>query len=234
MDLIEVQCWRCGRMTACAATWTGIRLCVDCRRLRYGLDIGYGVGAPIGTWHPTIARVLPGQLRPPVVKAAAERPGPAYRIVVPMRELRQAEHARLPDMARLAELMSPRGAVMTGLTYAMAEEIATATLLESVALRFRLADGRRGAALWWDWRWRGALMQGGGGLITREHLEALVTGAPWPPPAVTCPRCGAEARKNANGTPRAHGPKRRCRGYWVSLALNSWGMRINPEERIAG
>jgi hypothetical protein len=231
MNLIEVQCWRCGRDTACAASWQGLRLCVDCRRLRYGLEIGYGVGAPIGEWHPTIARWSPHPASP---MAPRVPPAPAYRIVVPMRDVRPAELERIPDVTRLAELLDPRGAVCTGLTYAMAEEIATATLVESVALRFRLADGRAGVALWWDWRWHGALVQGGPGRITREHLEALVTGAPWPPPAVTCPRCLAEVRENADGSPRAHGPKRKCKGYWPSLMDCCWSKPISPSGRIVG
>lgn len=229
MDLIEVQCWRCGRMTACAAGWTGLRLCVDCRRLRYGLKIDAGVGSPIGRWHPTIARWSPAPqaVKPPFQPAAP----PAYRIVVPMRDVRPAELARLPDVTRLAELLEPRGAVCGGLTYAMAEEIATATLVESVALRFRLADGRAGVALWWDWCWRGALLAGGPGRITREHLEAIVTGASWPPPAVICPRCSAEVRKNADGSPRAHGPKRKCKGVWLSLMDCCWSKPVKEVPR---
>lgn len=158
---------------------------------------------------------------------------PAYRIIVPARDVTAAELKRLPDVTRLAELLAPRAGVCGGLTYAMAEEIATATLIESVALRFVLADGRAGVALWWDWRWHGAIVREIG-TLTLEHLEAVITGAVWPPPLDACPRCGTQVRRNVDGSLRAHGKRRRCRGYWVSLADRSWGMLITVEERIAG
>lgn len=130
-------------------------------------------------------------------------PPPAYRIIVPARDVTAAELKRLPDVTRLAGLLVPRGGVCGGLTYAMAEEIATAMLVESVALRFTLADGRRGAAFWWDWRWHGAIVREVG-TLTREHLEAVITGATWPPPLMGCPRCGRPVRENKDKTLRAH------------------------------
>jgi hypothetical protein len=138
-----------------------------------------------------------------VSPAQQQAPPAAYRILVPARELTAAERKRLPDVTRLAELFDPRGGVYAGLTYAMAEEIATATLIESVALRFVLADGRRGVALWWDWRWHGAIIREIG-MLTREHLEAVITGAPWPPPLLPCPRCETPVRRNKDGSTRAH------------------------------
>lgn len=128
---------------------------------------------------------------------------PAYRIIVPARSVTVAELKRLPDVTRLAELLAPRGGVCGGLTYAMAEEIATATLIESVVLRFTLADGRAGVALWWDWRWHGAIVREIG-TMTRVHLEAVITGAVWPPPLVACPRCGRPVRENKDKSLRAH------------------------------
>lgn len=163
--------------------------------------------------------------------AGPPAPEPVYRILE-RRRTRPSEVQRLPQLARLLEL--GLDVIDYPGTYALAEEIATATLIESVAVRFWLPGRVRGAAIWRDWRWSGALRSSGGGAITLEHLEALVTGAPWPPPAVTCPRCAAEVRKNADGSPRAHGRKRRCRGYWVSLMDRSWGLPIRPDERIAG
>jgi hypothetical protein len=130
-------------------------------------------------------------------------PAPAYRIITPARDATGGPLDRLPDVARLAGLLQAHGGDSTTPTYAMAEEIATATLIESVALRFVLPDGRRGAALWWDWRWHGAIVREIG-TLTREHLEAVITGAPWPPPPIACPRCGTAVRKNADGSPRAH------------------------------
>jgi hypothetical protein len=276
MDLIEVTCWRCGRTTAQAADWPGLQLCLDCSRLRAGLEVGYGVGAPVGTWHPTVPRVRPGELGAPINRQCRRfksshqcrvcarwlegewsgadvagridlqrqmdlghcdrchsqvccAPAPAYRVVVPMRSWGLHERGRLPDLGRLIVLITMHDGVIGRTTYAMAEEIATATLVESVALRFALVDGRRGVALWWDWRWHGALLESGPGRITREHLEALITGAPWPPPPIVCPRCGATVRENADGSPRAHGPKRKCRGYWPSLMPCCYG---NPVEGI--
>lgn len=273
--MIEVSCWRCGATTAQAATWTGLQLCPGCRRVQHRLP----ADSPVMPWHPTVARVLPGELGAPVDRQcrrykpnhqcrvcarwlegewsdadAADRielqrqmdtghcdrchelvccaPAPTYRVIVPMRELRHGEAIRLPDFERLVALFRSRPEHVIGrATYAMAEEIATATLVESLALRFTLPGGRRGVALWWDWRWHGALLAGGGGRITREHLEALITDSPWPPPAFTCPRCRAEVRRNADGSLRAHGKKRRCKGYWIDLRV---GLPIYPNERIAG
>lgn len=158
---------------------------------------------------------------------------PAHRVIVPMRDASESEQGRIPDIQRLSILLNGREGISIFPTYAMAEEIATATLMESVALRFVLPDGRRGVALWWDWRWHGAIVREIGAL-TLEHLEALITGAPWPPPSIACPRCGAAVRANLDGSPRAHGKKRRCKGYWPSLMDRSWGLPIRPEERIAG
>lgn len=177
---------------------------------------------------------VPGSEAAHTLTVAPPRPERAatHRIIVPMRDVTAAELARLPDANRLAVLMSTRGARCGGLTYAMAEEIATATLVELVALRFVLADGSRGVAVWRDWRWGEAIVPGTG-RRSLEALEALITGSPWPPPAVTCPRCGTAVRENKDGTPRAHGTKRRCKGYWPSLMDRSWGMPIHPNERIA-
>jgi hypothetical protein len=155
------------------------------------------------------------------VRPTPPAPPPAFRIIVPMRPLTDAEVTRTPGLQRLCDLLT----VHTRTTYAMVEEIATATLIESVAMRFTLADGRAGAALWWDWYWHGGLLQGEGRL-TREHLEALITGAPWPPPPVVCPRCLAEVRENADGSPRAHGKKRKCRGFWPSLMPCCYGKPV--------
>jgi hypothetical protein len=162
-------------------------------------------------------------------------PPPAYRIIQPARGLSASEEKRLPDLQRLIDLLTAHEIFWTRTTYAMAEEIETATLIESIACRFTLTDGRAGVALWWDWRWHGAIVREIG-TLTREHLEAVITGAPWPPvrPEVTCPRCGAGVRANVDGSPRAHGPKRRCKGYWLSLMDRSWGLKIHPGERIAG
>lgn len=231
MNLIEVICWRCGRTTAQADDWTGLQLCLDCERMRAGLDDERWF-TPIGAWHPTIARVLPGELAPVRAPAGAPEARPAtHRVIVPMRPARDAELQRIPDVQKLIDLLTAAGSFWTRTTYAMAEEIATATLVESVALRFELIDGPAGVALWWDWRWHGAIIREVGKL-TREHLQAVITGAPWPPPPVTCPRCGAEVRENADGSPRAHGPKRRCSGYWRSLMNCCWNAPITPSERF--
>lgn len=222
--MVEVSCWRCGAPTAQAAGWTGLQLCPGCRRVQHRLP----ADSPVTPWRPTIARVLPGEFGAPIDRQrSSAAPAPTHRVIVPMRDALGAEL----DCARpLIDMLTAAGRFWTYATYAMAEEIATATLVESIAVRFTLPDGRRGVALWWDWRWHGALLAGGPGLITREHLEALITGAPWPPPAVVCPRCGTAVRQNADGSPRAHGKKRRCRGFWVDLRN---GLPIHPDERIA-
>lgn len=129
---------------------------------------------------------------------------PAHRALVPMRELTAAEWARVPDVNALAAKMEAAGAVHLGTTYAMAEEIATATLIESVALRFTLADGRRGVVLWWDWRWHGAIVRELG-VLTRERLELLIATGSAEIPLFVCERCGAERlRRNKDGSLRAH------------------------------
>lgn len=153
-----------------------------------------------------------------------------FRIIVPNRTLRDVEAKRVPDVARLsAMLLDAGGEVIESATYAVAEEIATATLIESVALRFVLADGRSGVAFWWDWSWRGAVLRWGEeGKLSLEHLEALITGAVWPPPVYPCPRCATAVRRNRDGSVRAHGPKRKCRGYWPSLMDCCYG---KPVER---
>jgi hypothetical protein len=139
-------------------------------------------------------------LVPPAQRAA---PPAAYRIIVPARELTPAELKRLPDVRRLIDMLTAVESFWTRTTYAMAEEIATATLIESVALRFTLPDGRAGAALWWDWRWHCAIIREIG-VLTLEHLEAVITGAPWPPPLLPCPRCETPVRRNKDGSTRAH------------------------------
>lgn len=155
------------------------------------------------------------------VRTWTPAPPATHRIIIPARELTEAEVKRLPAARTLTDLLTAHDSFWTRTTYAMAEEIATATLIESVALRFTLPDGRAGAALWWDWLWHGAIVRELG-TLTREHLEAVITDAPWPPPPIICPRCLTAVRKNADGSPRAHGPKRKCRGYWPSLMDCCW------------
>jgi hypothetical protein len=152
---------------------------------------------------------------------------PEYRVLIPARELQHGEARRVPAVGVMAALLRSRPEhTVVDARYARAEEIVTAQLVESVSLRFVLAGGVRGAAVWRDGRWGGALVQGLGGAITKEHLEALITGTQWPPPRDVCVRCGAEARRNADGSMRAHGRKRKCRGYWVSLMDCCWKREI--------
>jgi hypothetical protein len=141
-------------------------------------------------------------------RAAPGPPAPEYRVLVPARPMAPEElHARLRDVSWLAGLIAESGGRVVGVTYAMAEEIATATLIESVALRFVLAHGSwAGVALWWDWRWHGAIVPADvGGILTRERLELLIATGSSAVPLFACERCAREGlKRNKDQSLRAH------------------------------
>lgn len=129
---------------------------------------------------------------------------PAYRVLVPARGLSATEEKRLPDLRRLTDLLTAHEVFWTRTTYAMAEEIATATLIESVACRFEIPGGPAVAALWWDWRWHGAIVRELG-TLTRERLELLITTGSAEVPLFACERCGREGlKRNKDQSLRAH------------------------------
>lgn len=135
-------------------------------------------------------------------------PAPEYRVLVAARPATPQElHARLRDASWMAGLVVEHGGRVVSTTYAMAEEIATATLIESVALRFVLAHGAwAGVALWWDWRWHGAIVPAAPcGLLSRERLELLIATGSAEVPLFACERCGREGlKRNKDQSLRAH------------------------------
>lgn len=201
--LAWVPCCRCG--AACVSTparWLQA-LCQACRP------------APVVTvvpWHPTIARVLPGELGAILpgrldradaelverTRAARER----YRVLVPSRPEPPELIGRGPRAA--LDVLHGDGFVVAWATYSCAEDTERGELLRTIVVRVP----NRGYGAWEEGAWSSGLAAHPTPHICRSLDEWLnhVRGLGWaPPPSPPCSRCGRlGVRVRGDGEPYKH------------------------------
>lgn len=183
--------------------------CLDCSRRKFDLDDNLWF-KPIGPWHPTIARVLPGELGAilPYIRdradvdrrAGQEAARERYRVLVPSRPAEGHEIGKGPRAA-IDQLQDGVGPQVVWATYACAEDTERGELLRTIVVR---VPGQ-GYGAWEEGAWSSGLAA-----HPRPHLcgsldEWLnhVRGLDWAPPS--CPRCGRlGVRVRGNGEPYKH------------------------------
>lgn len=219
MNIIEVTCTGCGRTTAQHPAYSRPPRCMDCARRDFGLDDSRWF-TPIGSWHPTIARVLPGERPRAVAELGAGRPAPAapYAILRPAQLYDLATPGTPAGILAVARAAQQGGGWRTVATFALAADPA-GVVVASLALRLCGDLPGRPRRAWvvyarqaaGGWESRGAsLLDHGAERTVRpvgiEELKATLRGDTWVPPAprppaptVPCPSCGAPARLTGAG-----------------------------------
>jgi hypothetical protein len=127
-------------------------------------------------------------------------------VLTPARDAEPADD--VPASAyRLARLATAEG-WRVRLTYALAEELETRTLVRTLAVRMRWSE-RAAVACWRDGRAAGAVVTPMRRVGLAE-LEAVLTGRPYTPPvrepAIVgpCPQCARPVRWTKGFVPYAH------------------------------
>jgi hypothetical protein len=200
---VDAFLWRgacvggCGARPACRDS-SPTPTCLDCMRLRHDITRS---GEDCGSWHPTIARVLPGELGPML---ARQRPdaAPTPQVLRPAADM--SADAGLPSAVRGLLQLAGVGARVTAAVAVRPD----GGIVASLAVRVRgtgFAVYTRGE----DGAWGTA-----GAVLGVPHLRrvgvtefaAALAGVEYVPPAprapaakTICPGCGAEVSTTKDG-----------------------------------